>query len=489
LRSVFPGLLEAAELADLALWIEVERGDDGDEGRTMYVSEAAARLLGASADELRAGSLLQAFTASEREHILGIHRRCRRGEQPPPVTESIVVHKDGTEVSVEIASTVGRVDGRAVTIMLLRDVTERHHSDDVFRKLMVTAPDAVVVSRAREIVHANHRYLELLGYSSVAEVRAALDTQSVLHPDDRARGAERAREIRAGARPWSQLNEYRLLRKDGSAVCVDCSSVMIDFEGGPALLTFVRDVTKRRELEAQLIQTDRMAAIGTLAAGVAHEINNPLAYVMLNVTLLERELEEMVAGSAARRTVRERLTLIQEGTAHIAGIVRDLRSFCRADSPPHPVDVRQVLESAINMAMTELGGRARLIRDYSPVRPILADGARLGQVFLNLLVNAVQSLTEGPPDKNEIRVTLQPDGVGYVSIEIKDTGQGIAPGDLERVFEPFFTTKPPGMGTGLGLSISQSIVHGMMGQLTVESELGKGSSFRVRLPAGSQKAE
>jgi signal transduction histidine kinase len=135
------------------------------------------------------------------------------------------------------------------------------------------------------------------------------------------------------------------------------------------------------------------------------------------------------------------------------------------------------------MAMTEVHGRARLVRDYSPVRPVLADGARLGQVFLNLLLNAVQSLSAGPPEENEIRVTLQPEGQGFVTIEIKDTGHGIAPCNLERIFEPFFTTKPPGLGTGLGLSISQSIVHGMMGQLSVESELGRGSRFRVRLPA------
>jgi signal transduction histidine kinase len=256
----------------------------------------------------------------------------------------------------------------------------------------------------------------------------------------------------------------------------------IDFEGAAAVLTFIRDVTKRNEERAHLIQTDRMATIGTLAAGVAHEINNPLGYVMLNLEVFGRELADLVEDPGARARVRERLEMVQEGTRHIATIVRDLKSFCRPDSSPRPIDVREVLESAINMAMTEVAGRARLVRDYTPVRPVLADRARLGQVFLNLLLNAAQALVDGE-STHEIRVTLRSEEAKLVRIEIADTGHGIDPAHMQRIFEPFFTTKPPGIGTGLGLSISQSIVHGMKGRLTVESEIGRGSTFCVRLPS------
>ena len=168
----------------------------------------------------------------------------------------------------------------------------------------------------------------------------------------------------------------------------------------------------------------------------------------------------------------------------MATIVRDLRSFCRPNSKTlRPVDLRQVLESAINMAMNELKDRARIVRDYSPVPAVVADGARLGQVFLNLLLNAAQAISEtaSSQGENEVRVTLRPDG-DRIRVEITDSGHGIAPDIIGRVFEPFFTTKPVGIGTGLGLSISQTIVTSMQGELTVQSEPGRGATFAVLLP-------
>jgi CheY-like chemotaxis protein len=167
----------------------------------------------------------------------------------------------------------------------------------------------------------------------------------------------------------------------------------------------------------------------------------------------------------------------------MASIVRDLRSFCRPNAPSAvPVNMRQVLESSINMAMNELRDRARVIRDYAPVPPVIADGARLGQVFLNLLLNAAQALAEGSPNENEVRVVLRAEAGDRVRVDIADSGHGIAPEIMGRIFEPFFTTKPIGVGTGLGLSICQSIVASMKGELTVESEPGRGSTFRVLLP-------
>jgi nitrogen-specific signal transduction histidine kinase/ActR/RegA family two-component response regulator len=248
------------------------------------------------------------------------------------------------------------------------------------------------------------------------------------------------------------------------------------------MLTFMRDISERRETQAQLIQTDRMATIGTLAAGVAHELNNPLAYVLINLGLFERELGDLIFDPQDRERIRVRLRTLQEGAERMATIVRDLRSFCRPNSKTlRPVDLRQVLESAINMAMNELKDRARIVRDYSPVPLVVADGARLGQVFLNLLLNAAQALGDGESIANEVRVTLRPEG-DRIRVEIADSGHGIAPDILGRIFEPFFTTKPVGIGTGLGLSISQTIVTSMHGELTAESELGRGSTFTVLLP-------
>ena len=169
----------------------------------------------------------------------------------------------------------------------------------------------------------------------------------------------------------------------------------------------------------------------------------------------------------------------------MATIVRDLRSFCRPNSKTlRPVDLRLVLESAINMAMNELKDRARIVRDYSPVPAVVADGARLGQVFLNLLAQRRTSdVRERPCPKSKTRSASPsgPDG-DRIRVEITDSGHGIAPDIIGRVFEPFFTTKPVGIGTGLGLSISQTIVTSMQGELTVRERARPGATFAVLLP-------
>jgi len=337
----------------------------------------------------------------------------------------------------------------------------------------------VLVSRDDMAVYANPLYLRLTGYDAFEELSAkGLD---MLHPDDRAHADNRRRHVMESAGP-STPREYRMLRRDGQSVWVECISLAIDFEGSPAILTFMRDISERRENQAQLIQTDRMATIGTLAAGVAHELNNPLAYILLNLGLFERELGDLVHDPDDRERIKSRLRTLQEGAERMATIVRDLRSFCRPNSKTlRPVDLRQVLESAINMAMNELKDRARIVRDYSPVPAVVADGARLGQVFLNLLLNAAQAMSEGDSSgENEVRVTLRPDG-DRIRVEISDSGHGIAPDIIGRVFEPFFTTKPVGQGTGLGLETASRIVRKHRGTLRFESRPGR-TAFQVHLP-------
>jgi CheY-like chemotaxis protein len=199
--------------------------------------------------------------------------------------------------------------------------------------------------------------------------------------------------------------------------------------------------------------------------------------------LLERELGSLPVEAETRSRLAGRIATLEEGAERMATIVRDLRNFCRPSSPLlGPIDVRQVLESAINMAMNELRDRARLVRDYAPVPAVIGDSAQLGQVFLNLLLNAAQALPEGHAADNEVRVTVASDGCEQVWIEVADSGHGIAPELRDRIFEPFFTTKAMSVGTGLGLPICRSIVSSMRGVITVESEVGRGTKFRISLP-------
>jgi CheY-like chemotaxis protein/two-component sensor histidine kinase len=228
---------------------------------------------------------------------------------------------------------------------------------------------------------------------------------------------------------------------------------------------------------------------------VAHEINNPLAYIVANIDFARRQFTAASARiaelsgiqgeiSLGLHEVHDALTEARQGAERVRSIVRDLKIFARADSDgAGPVSLRRVLESSINMAWNEIRHRARLVKDFGEAPLVDGNESRLGQVFLNLLLNAAQAIAEGASESHEIRVTTRTDGAGHAVVEIRDTGHGIPPEIQSRIFDPFFTTKPPGIGTGLGLWICQGILSGMAGAIEVSSEAGRGATFRVTLPA------
>jgi len=245
--------------------------------------------------------------------------------------------------------------------------------------------------------------------------------------------------------------------------------------------------TRMRE---QLVISERMASAGTLAAGVAHEINNPLAVAIANLEFVSEVLAQYGSRPRDAEDAR-RITALadpmrdtREALDRIRDIVRDVKLFSRPEQETTgPVDVQRVIDSASRMAWNEIRHRALLIKDYRPTPPALANESRLGQVLLNLIVNAAQAMPEGHADRQELRVATRTGSDGHVVIEVSDNGAGIPKQHLDRIFDPFFTTKPVGVGTGLGLSICQRIVLQLGGTIEVESEIGKGSLFRVRLPA------
>ncbi|MBI5495633.1 MAG: response regulator [Deltaproteobacteria bacterium] len=274
----------------------------------------------------------------------------------------------------------------------------------------------------------------------------------------------------------------------------------------PAIERELRDAGLRAErtrMHEQLLVSDRMASVGTLAAGVAHEINNPLAALIANLDITVAAVSRLTdearracldgAGGAAAtayqsmaqllREVDEPLRDAREAADRVRLIVRDLKVFSRADEEHRgAVDVRRVLESTLRMATNEIRHRAQLVKDFGDVPPVEGNEARLGQVFLNLVVNAAQAIPEGHAHSNEIRVVTRPDGHGHVVVEVRDTGAGMAEAVLPRIFDPFFSTKPMGVGTGLGLAISHRIVTGLGGRIEVESRVGKGTVVRTILP-------
>lgn len=246
----------------------------------------------------------------------------------------------------------------------------------------------------------------------------------------------------------------------------------------------VRDISLRKQTEAQLIVSDRMASVGSMAASVAHEINNPLLCVTANLALISQELDTLAGDRAPSAELLEALRDARDGAERVRVIVRDLKIFSRAeDLKRGPVDVEQVLESTLRMAWNELRHRARVIKHFGRVPAVDSNEARLGQVFLNLVVNAAQAIGEGNYERNEVRIETSVDAdPHWVVVTVADTGAGMTPELQARVFSPFVTTKPEGVGTGLGLSICHRILTHLGGRIDFSSEPGKGTSFRVFLP-------
>jgi len=259
---------------------------------------------------------------------------------------------------------------------------------------------------------------------------------------------------------------------------------------------YVRDVTEERDRELRRLQSEKLASIGMLAAGVAHEINNPASFVLANVDSLAgilRKVDETlradnvyVKNGSLANMLFDAMTVVQEskeGMARIHRIARDLHSFSRVDDDANSLsDVNSAVDSALTMLRSELRYRATVERSLRATQLVRASAARLGQVFLNLLVNAAHALADLHPRRNRLYVRSRDDGA-FVIVEVEDNGPGIPSDIMPRIFESFFTTKPPELGTGLGLPISLDIVRRAGGDLTAESESGRGAIFRVRLPA------
>ncbi|MBE2248016.1 MAG: response regulator [Myxococcus sp.] len=267
------------------------------------------------------------------------------------------------------------------------------------------------------------------------------------------------------------------------------------FEGAQvtqAVTTFtdVTGLVQLRERERQVSRQEHLVTIGTLAAGVGHEINNPLAFILSNLDYCMEELTSIGGGSPTGR-VRELMGVLQEvreGADRIRRIVRSLRAFAREDTVTGPIELNHVIQSSINVAQHELKRCARVSVAIHETPLALGDESRVGQILVNLLVNAAQAFTAPAPERNLITVTTSATG-DLVRVTVSDNGPGIRGGDEQRIFDPFFTTKDPGKGTGLGLSISRSLANGMGGQLHLLNDGAPGATFALELPRAAAPSD
>ncbi|MFT3913198.1 MAG: ATP-binding protein [Anaeromyxobacteraceae bacterium] len=362
-----------------------------------------------------------------------------------------------------------------------------------FRALLDGGSEGIflVALRGGALVDVNASACRQLGAPREAVLAAGL--RAAFTRPGHAAVAEALARLRPDGDPVSL--QVRMARADGTTFPAEVTLAARHVDGADHAVVVARDVTEREQLLARVSTADRMIALGTLAAGVAHEINNPLTYVLTNLELLAEDLGGLEASVAEGRApadavrafvaeARQAITDATEGAGRVRSIANDLRAFSRADpGERRAVDPRSILDQAVAVAGPETRRRATIVKDYAEVPPVRASGPRLVQVFVNLVVNAAQAIPEGKPAAAQtIRLTARA-ADGWVELSVADSGSGISPEHLERLFEPFFTTKPAGVGTGLGLAICRDIVTAHGGTITAASPPGSGAVFTVRLPA------
>jgi PAS domain S-box-containing protein len=350
------------------------------------------------------------------------------------------------------------------------------------RALLEFVPDLISVHSGGKVIYSNLAARRL--YRLTSEDGSNADLGDRIHPEDQVRLAEIADAGRADPSRPPQLLELRVRDDDGSWRICELSSVWMELAGATVLVASGRDVTEGRRLRAQLLVSDRMASLGTLAAGIAHEINNPLAYVLGN---LEVMAETLASGEDRPEQRVDQIAAAigdaTDGAQRVRKIVQGLGAFTRSEEEKRvPLELSDVLRAAIRLTANEVRHRAQLVCELGTTPKVVADDGRLTQVFINLIVNAAHAIPEGRSNDNRITLRTRTDELGGAVIEIVDTGRGMAPEVQARAFDPFYTTKDVGGGTGLGLSICHGIISGLGGQIAIDSAPGRGTVVRVVLP-------
>jgi PAS domain S-box-containing protein len=340
-------------------------------------------------------------------------------------------------------------------------------NEDRFRALVENAPDAIVVSREGIVLYANAAAAWLLGYDDVSELVGKPMTFL-----DRRSAEVMRRRIQQMAASGERLvpREYPARRRDGSEITAEIASTIIDLDGAPAVLAYARDVTERTRLRAQLAHADRLASLGMMAAGVAHEINNPLSFIALAAEMLASRVGPDEAALVGQ---------VRSGIERIAGIVRALRFFGRDDDEPlGPVSLVDAVAAAERLVAHEFRPRGRIVKQLGELPPVAGVARQVEQVFVNLLLNAAHAMPEEREGTVTVRATVTPE---HVVVLVEDDGCGIPPEHLQTIFEPFYTTRSGGAGMGLGLSISRDILVRAGGDLLARSTVGRGTTMEARL--------
>ena len=467
-----------------------------DRGEIQMLNSRTKELFGYTAEDLIGRSVETLF--SERLLVERAERRLAYFRDPRPlqlgVDERIHCRRaDGSEFPAEVCLNTAQTTDGVQVIAAIRDVSARVAIEDALREseahlasTLNSIDEGVLATDLQGVVMRMNPVAEqVTGFSRLEAIGRRVDEiYRVLSEKTRQPVSTPIQTLASGGATVSP--NARLMTRDGRERAISQSAAPIRKPTGEVVgvvLAF-RDITAQREMQEQLHISERMVSLGTLAAGIAHEINNPLAALIGNLDVLMEDLNRPPGQQfPLPGFVDEVLRDAREAAEQIRLIVKDLKVFSRSDDDSRgPVDVQRLLESSLRLAWNEVRHRARLVKEWQAVPPVIANEARLGEVFVNLIVNAAQAIPEGHADRNEIRLVTRLDDRGRVAIEVRDTGVGIPAEIRARIFDPFFTTKPVGVGTGLGLAICHRLITELGGDIVVASIPGEGTTFRVTLP-------
>lgn len=463
---VVGSLFDALESAGLGCTIILAHPDRLER---VYANAPLAAIYGVDLPTMRAMPVLDALSPGEAERFAAMRSRIRAGAEAPLFVETTVVRPDGVGVPVGLSLGYTMMGETRAVFLFMRDLRQEQaiaqalrESEDRFRTLAESSPDSITITKAGRYVYANPVARRYLGISADHDV-TTIDPVAAVPVERRAEISANAARLRAGEKLPP------IVVRPIPGVVVEIQLAFITLGGSEAIVSWGRDITERTRLQAELMRQGSLATVGLLAAGVAHELNNPLAAVRMQV----KKLRDEATRRALDEDLRASIALIDDASQRMSTIISDLLFVTRPSAHPQAhVDVARILESSVALVRAGVPDCPPITMELEPLPPVMGYASKIGQVFLNVLRNAVEARA------TTIRVKASATA-SALTVTISDDGPGIPAEVLGRVTEPFFTTKTN--GTGLGLWISHAVLAEQGGRLTLESPPNEGATVTMTL--------
>jgi len=463
-------------------------------GCITYVNPVASNLTGWGTEEAVGKSLDEVFNIANEETGEPVEslaeKVIREGTVVGLANHTILIAKDGTQLPVDDSAAPIRDNDEKLlgVVLVFRDITERRQaektlwkSEEKYRVLVENANEAILVVQDGMLKFVNPRTMEITGYSE--DELTSRPFPEFIHPDDRSMVVERYRERLEGME-LPNVYDFRIIDKDGNTRWLEINAVLMDWEGRLATLNFLNDITERRQMEEDILKIQKLESIGLLAGGIAHDFNNILTAILGNVSLAKLYDSESNA--------QERLEEAERACLRAKSLTQQLLTFSKGGTPiKKTASLSELLKDSSIFALSGSSTRC----EYSmqdDLWLVEVDEGQISQVINNLVINADQAMPEGGVIRMSVRnIKIEPENSlplengDYVKLSIEDQGVGISEEHLQKIFDPYFTTKQ--RGSGLGLATSYSIIKNHDGQISVESNLGIGTTFHIYLPASPEK--